>query len=297
MLDSIGLLAFVLLAHGEAPAPDFRYLADDDEAVGIDVTGQLFDLGHLMVGYHAEDHFRGGMEVAALAVEDGNAPVHLGENGDAHVVGLAADDFDLCTAGAHQQDLVQGKGNHHEQQNTVEQVLGRMEGHLRQHDAEIEGPQADSHRDIQQLFQHQRGDIHAAGGGTAPDHHAQRTAQSQTGVEGIQQQILGDPDISQGSVQDLQGNGVEQGGEHCGQGKLAAEKAPAENQHGDVENKNEAGNGDAGQMVDGHGQTRGAAADEIGRKHKQFDGQGVQNVSCYNQQKGYPTFLIHVMTP
>ena len=46
------------LGAGEAAAPDFRNLADDDEAGGVDLAGQIFDLGQFVIGHHAEDHFR-----------------------------------------------------------------------------------------------------------------------------------------------------------------------------------------------------------------------------------------------
>ena len=66
------------LGAGEAAAPDFRNLADDHKTLRIDGSGQMLDFWQFMVGHDAEDHFRILAQEAALAVEDGHAPVNPG---------------------------------------------------------------------------------------------------------------------------------------------------------------------------------------------------------------------------
>ena len=110
------------LAIGEAPAQNFRDLADDHKTSGVDLTGQAFQLGNLVIGHNAEDHFRIQMTVTTLSVKYGHAPVHLGENGLTDFVGTAADDLYFCPAGAQKHHLVQGDGNDDQKQNAVERT-------------------------------------------------------------------------------------------------------------------------------------------------------------------------------
>ena len=68
-------------------------MAHDEEAGGVNAVSQLFLPGQLPVGHDAQQHGAGLVGVAALAVEDGHAPVQLLEDGGTDGVGLAADDL------------------------------------------------------------------------------------------------------------------------------------------------------------------------------------------------------------
>ena len=265
----------VMFAGRETPAPDFRDLGNDDETVGVDVTGQTLDPGHLMVGDHAEDDFRGSVKIAAFAVEDGNTAVHPGEDGFPDQAGFRTDDLHLRTAGAQQQDLVQGEGNRNDQQDAVEQIFKIVVHHLRQQDAEVKCPEADGNGDPEILLQNQRGDIHAAGGAAAPHDDAQGNADAHAGEQHVQQGIGGDVDVAQDPVQDFQGHGIIQGGEHGGQGELPSQSPPAKTQHGDVETQDESRQGQTGEPVDHQGNAGGAAGHQGSGKQEQLHGQGI----------------------
>ena len=98
-------------AVGEASAPYLGDLGYDHEAVGIDLTGKLLDLGQLVVGDNAENQFCFLPAVAAFAVEHGHTPGYLVQDGLTDFLVLFADDLDLRPAGTQEHDLVQGDGD------------------------------------------------------------------------------------------------------------------------------------------------------------------------------------------
>ena len=102
--------------------------------------------------------------------------------------------------------------------------------------------------------------------------------------------------ISQGAVQHLQGNGIEQGAEYCGHGKLLAQHQPAQSQHQDIEHEDELRHGNVQQLIDHQGNTGGAAADEFGRQHEELDGQGIDTVAQDHHQKGYDSFVFFIQS-
>ena len=91
------------------------------------------------------------MTVAAFTVEQGNTPVHPGQDLVPDRGSLIADDLYLCPAGAQEHDLVQRHRNDDDQQNAVEQVFQGMEEHLAQQNAEIKGPQTDRYGNVEEL--------------------------------------------------------------------------------------------------------------------------------------------------
>ena len=123
----------------EASAPNLGDMADDHEAVRVDLPGQGLDPGQLVVGDDTHNDLCLPAQVAALAVEKGAAPVHLGQNGIPDPVGMVADDFYFRPAGAQQQYSVQSKGNNQDQDDSIEQIFQIVVHHLRQQDAEIKG--------------------------------------------------------------------------------------------------------------------------------------------------------------
>ena len=160
-----------------------------------------------------------------------------------------------------------------------------MEGHLAQHDAEIEGHQTGGNRNPQQFFQNQGRNVHAAGGGAAPDHDAQAHTQTHAREQHVQQLVVGDQNVAQSPVQHFQSDGVEQGADHRGHGELPTQDPPAKGQHHNVEHKDETGNGNTRQLIHHQGNTGGTAADQIGRQHEQLDGQGIYAVAENHQQQ------------
>ena len=174
-----GLLFLVLFAQGETSAPDLCHPADDHKAGGVDLSGQILHQRQLPIGNHAEHHLGVQLVIAAFAIEHGDAPVHFGQNGVPDLLGFSADDLDLSLTGTHQQHFVQRYGNGGNQQNAVKQILQGVIAQLGQQDTEIKNPQADGHRNMEQLHQNQRRDVHAAGGSACPDDDAQRNTQTE----------------------------------------------------------------------------------------------------------------------
>ena len=171
--SALFLRDIVFLAVAESSAPDLRHPGDDHEAVRIDGSCHLLDLGHLMVGNHAEDNLRLLMQIAALAVEHGDTPVDPGQDRIPDLRRALADDLHLGSAGTQQQHLIQRKADGHQQQNAVQQIFQRMEGHLTQHDKEIKHPKAHGNRNMEQFLQNQRRNVHTACGSAGPDHDTQ----------------------------------------------------------------------------------------------------------------------------
>ena len=98
------LLVFLIgSAEAESSAPDFVDLIDDHEAAGIDLAGHPLDLGQLGIGHDGQDDFLLIALVAALAVENGDAAVHLGQDGLTDSLVFVGDDHDLGLAGTQQQ--------------------------------------------------------------------------------------------------------------------------------------------------------------------------------------------------
>ena len=102
--------SFGVLAEGEAAPVNLGDLRNDHEALRIDLLHQTLKLDQLAAGDDAQDDLRGGLGVAALAVQERHAPVHTGEDGGADLPRLAGDDLDLCAAGAQHEHLVQHNG-------------------------------------------------------------------------------------------------------------------------------------------------------------------------------------------
>ena len=220
-------------------------------------------------------------------MEDGDAPVHLGQDRLTDGLVLVGDDHDLGLPGAQGQHFVQRDGNGDQQQHAVEQILRLVEHHLGGHDGEIKDPQGHGHGDAEELFQHQRGDIHAAGGGACTDDDAQAAAEADARENGIEHQIVGDVDIAQGLVQNFKENGIEQGTQEGGHGEFPAQDQPAHGQHHHVEHENEAGQRDMQKMLHHQTDARGAAADELGGQQEKLDGEGVDDIAQqYQQQAG-----------
>ena len=132
----------------------------------------------------------------------------------------------------------------------------------------------------------QRRDIHAAGGGAAPDHQPQTQCQTHAAEHGLQQQILRHYQIPQRPVQKFQSNGIEHGAEHGGHGKLPSQEGPAHAKHHQVEHQDEGGHGDVEEMLHRHSDARGAGTDQVGGNDEQLHRQGEQAVAHQHQQKG-----------
>ena len=106
-----------LFAPGEATAPDLCDPADNEKAVRVNAPGQTLQLGVLVVADHGEQNLRGISQVATLAVENGNPPIHLGQNDLPDGFRLLRDNLDLRPAAAQKQHPIQEEGNDQNQQN------------------------------------------------------------------------------------------------------------------------------------------------------------------------------------
>ena len=69
---------------------------------------------------------------------------------------------------------------------------------MQQHNGKIADPQAHRHRDVEELLENQRRNIHASCGGSRPDDHPKGNPQPHAAKEGTEQKIMGDYSISQG---------------------------------------------------------------------------------------------------
>ena len=108
--------------------------------------------------------------MTAFHIKERGPPVHFFLYGRADLLIPFADDLCLGLADTNDQYLIQDNGDHDQ---AVQDPLPVSKGHLGDKYHEIHHIHGNRHRDPEPLFQYQRRDIHASGGGTCPDHDAQ----------------------------------------------------------------------------------------------------------------------------
>ena len=249
-------------------------MAHDEEAGGVDAVGQLFQPGQFPVGHDAQQHGAGLVGVAALAVEDGHAPVQLLEDGGTDGVGLAADDLYLGAAGTHHQHLIHDDGVDEHHHNAVQHLRHRAEHSLHQQDHDVEGQHGGRHRQLEPFVEHQRRDVEAAGGCAGADDDAQRDADAEARKDGAEEDVLRQHPAIRHPLE--QG---EEGGAERIEGEGPAQDHPAPDQHGEVDEEQQPRDGQARQSPDGQCDAGRAAGDEARRLEEQGNGQRVERVA------------------
>ena len=121
---------------------------------------------------------------------------------------------------------------------------------------------------MEPLVQHQRGDVHAAGGSTGADGDAQRDADAKAREYGVQHQIIGQYKIAQQPLPQGHKKGAEHGACHSIQGKAASKHPPAQQQHGHVDHEQHCGHRQSGDLVESQCNTGGTAGDQAGGHQK-----------------------------
>ena len=207
--------------------------------------------------------------VAACAVQLGNAPVQLFQDHGPDLIRLGADDLDLGAALAQHQHLVQHDGVYDHHHHAVQDLFHGAGHGLRHQDHKIHQHHGGRYRQAEPLLQHQRRDIHAAGGGPGPDHHAQGTANAQTGKDRAKQDVIGQDAACQQVLPQADECRAEQAAGQCVQRKGPAQHRPAQRQHRHVDNEQHAGHWQPGHTVDGQSDAGSAAGDQPGRDQEQ----------------------------
>ena len=225
---------------------------------------QLFQPWQLPVGDHAQQHRLRLPQVAALAVQDGHTAVQLRKNGSADLVGLGADDLYLGAGGAQHEHLVQHDRVNDSHHHAVQGLPHRTEGRLRRQNDKVENHHGAGHRQVEPLVQHQRGDVHAAGGSTGADGDAQRDADAKAREYGVQHQIIGQYKIAQQALPQRHKKGAEHRACKGVQGKAASQHPPAQQQHGHVDHEQHCGHRQSGDLVESQCDTGSTAGDQAG---------------------------------
>ena len=199
---------------------------------------------------------------------------------------MGADDLHLGAVLAQQDHLVQHNGVDKHQHDAVEHLFLGAGNRLGHQDDQIKDGHADRHRDMEIFLEHQRGDVHAAGGPAAADHNAQGDADPQAGEDGGQHQVVGEDVVFKQLFPDGQGQRGEEGAGQGGEGKAPAQQDPASHQHHHVDHQQDGGHRQAAEAVGGQGNAGGAAGDQAGGDQKQDHGEGVECIADHKGQNG-----------
>ena len=171
-----------------------------------------------------------------------------------------------------------------DQHDAVEHLLRLAERRLHQQDGDIKEHHGDGHRPAEPFLQHQRGNVHAAGGSARPDDHAQRNADPQTREDGAEEDILSQHPAVQQPLKQPQKGGAQHAAGKGIQCELLAQHRPAPHQHGHVEEEEETGDGEPRQPPEGQRDAGGTARDEPGGLQEQGHRQRIQCVAQDDSQ-------------
>ena len=243
---------------------------------------ETLQLGQLAVGDDAEQDGGGLVSVAACAVEDGHTPVQLAEDGLAQLLRPLADELDLGAALAHHQHLIHDDGVGQDHHDAVQHLRQGAERDLPQHDGYIEDHHGDGDGPVEPFLEHQRRDVHAAGGSPGPDDDGQRRADAKAREDGAQHDVVRQPPACQQPLPQGQKDRAEDAAGEGVEGKGPAQHQPTPRQHGKVEEKQEARDGKPRQAAYGQRDARGTAGDEPGGLQKGRDGQRVERIAAHD---------------
>ena len=224
--------------------------------------GQLFQLRQLAVAHDAQQHLLRLVAVAALAVQHGHAPVQLGEDRFPDVIGVLADELHLGAGGAEEEHLVQHHRVHDDHHDAVQALLQRAECRLQAEDEHIEHQHAGRHRDVEELVEHQRRDVHAAGGSARPEGDAQRNAHTKACKDGVEHQIIGEHKVREHPLPQGQKQGAEHGAGNGGDGKAPPQQHPAQRKHGHIDDEQHTGHRQSQCTVDAQCDAGSTAGDQ-----------------------------------
>ena len=224
--------------------------------------GQLFQLRQLAVAHDAQQHLLRLVAVAALAVQHGHAPVQLGEDGLADIIGVLTDDLYLGAGSAEEEHLVQHHRIHDDHHDAVQALLQRAECRLQAEDEHIEHQHAGRHRDVEELVEHQRRDVHAAGGSARPEGDTQRNAHAKACKDGVEHQIIGEHKVREHPLPQGQKQGAQNGAGNGGDRKASAQHSPAQRQHGHVDDEQHTGHRQSQCTVDAQCDAGSTAGDQ-----------------------------------
>ena len=224
--------------------------------------GQLFQLRQLAVAHDAQQHLLRLVAVAALAVQHGHAPVQLGEDGLADIIGVLTDDLYLGAGSAEEEHLVQHHRIHDHHHDAVQALLQRAECRLQAEDEHIEHQHAGRHRDVEELVEHQRRDVHAAGGSARPEGDTQRNAHAKACKDGVEHQIIGEHKVREHPLPQGQKQGAQNGAGNGGDRKASAQHGPAQRQHGHVDDEQHTGHRQSQCTVDAQCDAGSTAGDQ-----------------------------------
>ena len=275
-----------MFAQGEAAAVHLIHRVDDDEGLGVHLLHQMVQLGQLPVGDDGEHHVPLVAGVAGLGVQQGAAPVQYLQNQLANLVALFAEDLHLDLGVAHQHHLVQHDGVEQHQQDAVEDLLPVFgEEHLPDEDGKVQ-PVHD-HRDghTPELVGHNGRNVHTAAGSARADHQADGRADHHTGEHGGQHGVAGHVANAGNPAEQLQEDGVAEGGHRRVEGKPAAHDRRAQNEHNHVGDHHEGGDGDAQPVLADQGQAGGTAGNQPAGEHEHVHRQGIKGVARQHQQQ------------
>ena len=224
--------------------------------------GQLFQLRQLAVAHDAQQHLLRLVAVASLAMQHGHAAVQLDEDGFADIIGVLADDLYLGAGSAEDEHLVQHHRIHDHHHDAVQTLLQRAERRLQAEDEHIEHQHTGRHRDVEIFVQHQRRDVHAAGGCACPDGDAQRNAYAEACKNGVEHQIIGEHKACEHPLPQSQKQGAEHGAGNGGDGKAPPQQHPAHRKHGHVDDEQHTGHRQSQCTVDAQCDAGGTAGDQ-----------------------------------
>lgn len=180
------------LVGAEALAQHLVGVIDDDEGVGVHLLHPLFQLDDLVFAEGAEDHLPRLMGIAALAAEQGDAPVHVQQRGGQLLVVVGHDARHLgALAAVHHP--IHDEGDQVQRRHGVQataQVVERQR--VQHHDQPVQqaAQRTDGHA-LQPQPQQPRRQIGAAHGGGLPQHQAAAGTHQHSAVHAGQHRLDG----------------------------------------------------------------------------------------------------------
>ena len=133
---------------------------------------------------------------------------------------------------------------------------------LQAEDEHIEHQHTGRHRDVEIFVQHQRRDVHAAGGCACPDGDAQRNAHAKACKDGVEHQIIGEHKVREHPLPQGQKQGAQKGAGNGGDRKAPPQQHPAHRKHGHVDDEQHTGHRQSQCTVDTQCDAGGTAGDQ-----------------------------------
>ena len=125
------------------------------------------------------------------------------------------------------------------------------------------------------FVQHQRRDVHAAGGGTGADHEPQSESDHDPSKDGTEHGIRCEYEVSRQGGQAVKDERVIKCRKQGRRRKFFPQLQPAETEHGDIEDRHEAGKRDPEEMLCHKTKSCGSRGDHVQRQNEEDDSRSV----------------------